>query len=166
MDSDYLLDDEGYVVIRFVGRKPDLGNSLKSSTANAVTKTQSIKVKHLRKTYGPDMDLKKWLEDPNHIYTGRNGRIFIDGEIFHYPKSKWANPNVMEKGKKPTKKDYEENFKKYISHLRKSGLLSKEHLDELRGKTLGCFCDTASTTDASCMDCHTKVLLGLLKSEK
>jgi hypothetical protein len=71
----------------------------------------------------------------------------------------------MEKGKKPTKKDYEENFKKYISHLRKNGLLVKNQLDELRGKTLGCFCDTASTTDSSCMDCHAKVLLKLLKTD-
>ena len=156
MDGNYLLDDEGYVVIRFMGKN-------EKKEVKTATKTQSIKVKHLRKTYGSKMDLKKWLEDPNNVYVGRNGRIFIDGEIFHYPRSKWANPNAMEKGNKPTKKDYDENFKKYVSHLRKSGLLTKEHLDELRGKTLGCFCDTASTTDASCMDCHTKVLLDLLK---
>lgn len=158
--KNYALDDEGYVIIKFIGRKVE-------DEAESDTKTQSIKIKHLRKKYGQKMDLKTWLEDPNNVYVGRNGRIFIgtgdDKEIFHYPRSKWANPNAMEKGKIPTKKDYEQNFKKYISHLEKEGLLTKKSLDELRGKTLGCFCDTASTTDASCMDCHTKVLLDLLK---
>ena len=112
------------------------------------------------------MDLREWLKDPNNVYVGRRGRIFIDGEIFHYPGSKWANPNALEKGKKPTRKDYEENFVKYQKHLAAKGLLKKEVLGDLQGKTLGCFCDTASTTGPGCMDCHTKVLLKLLEKMK
>ncbi len=161
--SEYILDDEGYVVIRFLDAAGNVMFVSSVDKAGKVTKTQSVKIKYLRKVYGPKTDFRKWLEDPNNMYVGRGGRIFIDKEIFHYPKSKWANPNPMEKGKVPTKKDYEENFKKYLKHLQKKGLTEESALDELRGKTLGCFCDTASTTGACSMDCHTKVLLELLQ---
>ena len=114
------------------------------------TTTQSVKVAHLRKKYGKDVDLRKWLENSNNIYVGRRGRIFIDGEIFHYPESQWANPYKV--------KDYslDESLQLYRQHLKDEGLLDK--LNELKGKCLGCFCDTASTTDIHKIDCHTKVL--------
>jgi len=159
----YAVDDEGYVVVQFLDRngKPDV---YESQIEKRQTRTQSVKVKHLRKTYGAKMNLRTWLKDPTNVYVGRGGRIFIDGEIFHYPGSKWANPNAM---KIPaTKKEYKENFAKYRKHLAAKGLLKKEILGDLQGKTLGCFCDTASTTGPGCMDCHTKVLLERLGKMK
>ena len=38
------------------------------------------------------MNLRKWIENPNNVYVGRRGRIFIDKEIFHYKESPFANP--------------------------------------------------------------------------
>lgn len=120
------------------------------------TTTQSVKISNLRKKYGNDINLRKWLEDPNNVYVGRHGRIFIDKEIFHYPGSKWANPNKVTD--KATEKDLEDNLILYRQHLEKEGLLTIENLSELKGKCLGCFCDTASTTSVNKIDCHTKVL--------
>lgn len=123
------------------------------SIANKKTTTQSVKVSHLRKVYGKDMNLKTWLENPENVYVGRRGRIFINGEIFHYPQSQWANPF------KASEYSLSESLSLYSNHLKEKGLLTEESLKELKGKTLGCFCDTASTTDSHILDCHTKVLL-------
>ena len=41
------------------------------------------------------MNLKRWMSDPQNVYVGRRGRIFIDGDIFHYRESKWANPYTV-----------------------------------------------------------------------
>lgn len=116
------------------------------------TKTQSVKVSKLRKVYGNDINLHKWLLNPQNVYVGRRGRIFIDGEIFYYPGSQWANPFK--------RSDYtlEESLKLYRNHLEEKGLLTYDKLIELKGKTLGCFCETASTTPSNKLDCHTKVL--------
>lgn len=58
-----------------------------------------IKVANLRKLCGYDTNLESWLNDPNNIYCGRPGRIFIteNGEkkYFSYKGSKWANPYTL-----------------------------------------------------------------------
>lgn len=67
----------------------------RNDTSTDVT-TECIKVAELRKKYGPDIDLKKWMAQPNNLYCGRAGRIFIyhgkEKERFAYPASIWANP--------------------------------------------------------------------------
>lgn len=108
-----------------------------------------IKVDALRKASGDrSADLRKWMEDPNNIYVGRHGRIFIDKEIFPYKGSKWANPY------KVGPKDYtlEESIRLYRKHLVDSGLINDIH--ELDGKQLGCFCDQSDV-------CHAQVLAEL-----
>lgn len=122
-------------------------------------KTQCIKVSSLRKTYGSDIDLKKWIEMPENLYVGRNGRIFItdketkDKNIFHYKGSKWANPF------KVGDKDYklEESLKLYKEHVVNTGLIND--IDELGGKVLGCFCDQNN-------GCHAKILMELYKAKQ
>lgn len=135
----------------------------KVSLSTKLTKTQSIKVSHLRKTYkNKDINLKIWLEDPQNVYTGRPGRIFIDKKIFHYPGSKWANPFKV--GTKPGEYTLKKSLELYRQHLIDENLIDDIH--ELKGKTLGCFCDTATTTGAHSIDCHTKVLLGEISNLK
>ena len=109
-------------------------------------KTQCIKIDALRKTYSKDMNLEKWISDENNLYVGRRGRIFIDGEIFHYKESKWHNPY------KVTDYSLEDSLKLYKNHILSGGL--KNELDELEGLTLGCFCDQSDP-------CHAKVLMDL-----
>lgn len=93
------------------------------------------------------------MQNPNNLYTGRHGRIFItengNKRIFHYPASKWANPYSL--------KDYtlEESIRLYKEHLVKSGLISQ--VSELKGKNLGCFCDQSEI-------CHAQILAQLANS--
>lgn len=116
-------------------------------------KTICVKVASLRKVYGKDINLRLWLENPDNLYVGRNGRIFIDEEVFHYPASKWGNPF------KVTGKDsysLEESLRLYREHVLGSELVND--LEELKGKTLGCWCDQSG-------DCHAKVLKELYEEK-
>lgn len=116
-----------------------------------------IKVSDLRKL--GYTDLEHWMQDPNNLYTGRRGRIFItdpnkpkepgvNPRIFNYPASKWKNPY------KVGPKDYTLNTSLilYVLYLFKTGLIYE--IDELEGKNLGCFCEKPP--------CHAKVLVDLL----
>lgn len=124
--------------------------------------TQSVKIEHLRKKYGPAMDLRRWLTDQRNVYVGRSGRLFIDKEIFHYQDSKWKNPYKV--GTKPGQYSLNDSLNLYWQHLNSSGLINQ--IGELEGKVLGCFCDTASTTGENAIDCHTKVLTYAYHSRK
>lgn len=104
-------------------------------------------------------DLEQWMQDPNNVYTGRRGRIFItDGatkqkRFFGYAGSKWENPYTL--------KDYplEKSLQLYIIHLFRSGLILQ--IDELRGKNLGCFCVHQRSATGS-PTCHAQILVDLL----
>ena len=117
-----------------------------------VPKTQCLKVASLRKKYGDEnIDLEKWMAMPNNLYTGRRGRIFIgsgdEKRIFHYSDSKWGNPYIV------PEYSLEESLKLYEIHVREKLL---KDIQELEGKTLGCFCDQSQP-------CHTKILVKLFK---
>ena len=125
--------------------------------------TVCLKVGSLRKTYRDEnISLKKWMEDPNNLYVGRQGRIFITysdidpntgnkrREIFHYKGSKWQNPYKV--GKKTGEYTLDQSLKLYREHVIKTGLVNQ--LRELEGKTLGCFCDQSG-------DCHAKTLVSM-----
>jgi hypothetical protein len=90
-------------------------------------------------------DLMHWLENPDHIYIGRNVRYVVGAN-----QSKWANPF--------SKKKYGharcvEMYKDYITH--KPALLSD--LSELEGKVLGCWCKPAK--------CHGDILVELINGK-
>lgn len=77
------------------------------------------------------------------IYIGRN--IQMGG--WNLPRSKWANPySIQEYGR-------EECLKKYREFILTSDLL--KDLDELSGKTLGCWCAPQA--------CHGDILVELWK---
>ena len=119
------------------------------------TSTQCVKVSFLRKDYDKDINLDRWMENPENVYVGRRGRIFItqkDGskKVFHYPESKWANPYKVGK-EYYSLKDSLDLYRKYLID---KGL--DKDIQELKGKTLGCFCDQKN-------DCHAKVLKELLE---
>jgi hypothetical protein len=98
------------------------------------TKVVNVKVKYIRPAYA---DLEKWMENPDHVYIGRPGIVFIRGERF--PKTKdrfdWGNPfkdgdNCLVR--------YEEWLRKKIE--KESFTEFTEELKKLKGKTLGCWC--------------------------
>ena len=119
------------------------------------TKTQCLKINELRKA-GYD-HLEHWLQTPGNVYVGRRGRLFIteDGEkrVFHYPESRWKNPYPVEKGM-----SLEDSLKKYRLYLEENDKL--QYLDELRGKTLGCFCKQVNGK----IQCHAQILQELINS--
>ena len=70
-------------------------------------------------------DLQKWIQDEINIYIGRRTKKL--------QASKWANPYKIQK---PV--DRETVVLLYKRHLQGSGLFNC--IDELKGKTLGCWC--------------------------
>jgi hypothetical protein len=131
--------------------------SAQSSQNHKRTATrQCIKVTELRKKFGSEMTLRDWLSCPENVYTGRPGRVFINKVYFGYPGSKWANPFKIS-SENPDESRHE-SLRLYREHITKKIAENPEeyNLDELRGRSLGCFCKPNES-------CHTDVLLELLK---
>ncbi len=108
------------------------------STAPTTT-VANCRVQHLRPTY---VNLKAWLGNPEHVYIGRPGIVFIDGERFPKKGSPFANPF---KGK-----DALDKFKVYFRRRVQTDPEFTRALLQLRGKRLGCWCHPAP--------CHGHVL--------
>ncbi len=89
-------------------------------------------------------DLEDWMKDDDHVYIGRDMSFYVkDAEG-----SKWANPfSVKKYGRDGCLKKYRE----YI--MSNDELLGQ--LDELEGKTVGCWCAPAN--------CHGDILMELVK---
>lgn len=87
-------------------------------------------------------NLLHWLENDSNVYIGRNLSFYVPGAT----KSKWANPYSVKK--------YGRNqcLELYRKHLYDSGLIN--NLEELKGKTLGCWCHPEG--------CHGDILVELL----
>ena len=116
-----------------------------------MTSKQCVKVSELRKEGYTDFE--NWLETKNNIYVGRTGRIWIHGEnkrIFHYKGSKWENPFKVDQNC-----SLEKSLTQYADYIIESGLIYD--IDELKGKTLGCWCTTA--------DCHANILSEVANGE-
>lgn len=113
------------------------------------TTVVNVKVKYIRPKHH---NLKIWMEDPNNVYIGRKGIVFIDGERFPKESSIWANPFKITKTE--TRDSVVEKYREYIvQQIEEKDLHFK--LEELRGKQLGCWCAPES--------CHGDVLLSLLE---
>jgi len=123
--------------------------------SNKVKSTRTcVKVANLRKLYGSDATLEKWLENPENIYCGRSGRIFINGEYFGYEGSKWANPFTT---KKYSLDKCIELFREHITNKIEENPEYYD-LDELRSKNLGCWCNPKDK-------CHVDILMELIDNE-
>lgn len=131
---------------RCITRKP--GTKTDTAYRQPLTKVVCVKQKSLN--YQGYKDLKDWLTNPDHVYIGRDMTHYVPGAVG----SKWQNPFHV--------KDYERDkcidmYKEYIQTDTKKydGKTLMESLEELRGKTLGCWCKPDS--------CHGDVIVGLLK---
>ncbi|MHB1910116.1 MAG: DUF4326 domain-containing protein [Nitrososphaerales archaeon] len=118
---------------------------LDSQPKSKSTRVTCIKVAELRKQ--GYRDLLHWLEDPNHIYIGRNMVYYVPGS----ERSKWCNNYTVKKYGR------EECLKLYKEHVIKSGLI--KDIEELRGMTMGCWCSVEEP-------CHGKILIELLEGKK
>ena len=87
-----------------------------------------VRIGNLRVVYdNDDISLKIWMQDPDNLYVGRSGRIFIyypyiGPEMYHYKSSKWHNPFKV--GTVTGKYTLEESLKLYRQHIIDSGLVN------------------------------------------
>ncbi len=110
----------------------------------------NCKVKYIRPKYN---NLKEWMNDPNNIYIGRGGVVFIDKKRFPAQASKFANPYKV--GKDGTRKEVIDKYRTYITHQLKDDKNFQTELASIKGKNIGCWCHP--------YPCHGNVLLELLK---
>jgi len=59
------------------------------------TRVVNVKVAHIRPKYN---NLAEWMADPNNVYIGRRGIVFIDKVRFPKENSAFANPFKIKKG--------------------------------------------------------------------
>lgn len=100
-----------------------------------VPKVVCVKVAHIRPDYH---DLKEWMADPENLYIGRGGVLFIDGVRYPPRASPFANPFKIGKGEAVSR---EVAISMYRDHLRaklSAGTIKWEQLDGI--KRLGCWC--------------------------
>lgn len=109
--------------------------------AESKTTSVNVSVKYLRPKY---KNLNEWRLDPNNVYCGRS----VSYSHVQAPASKWANPYPL------SRYTIERSLELYEQHIRATLYQS---LDELRGKTLGCWCKPER--------CHTDVLIKLIEEK-
>lgn len=95
----------------------------------------NVKVAYIRPSYA---NLKEWMLDPDNVYIGRKGVVFVDG--VRYPKhdSMWSNPFKITANS--TRADVILQYERYIRAKIANGDISAEDIASLAGKRLGCWC--------------------------
>lgn len=130
------------------------------------TKVVNVKVKYIRDNKQKDPNhkryenLKEWMENPNHVYIGRQGIVFIKdkktGKKERFPKrpSEFANPFKVNKTN--SRNDVCKLFEIYIKNKINKNTELKKRLMNLKGKTLGCWCKPEA--------CHGDILVNIIDS--
>ncbi len=117
------------------------------------TRIANVKVACIRPQY---QNLKEWMADPNNVYIGRRGIVFIDGVRFPPQDSIFANPFKV--GRDGTRQEVIDKYRDYIVAKIENGEIPPEEIENLRGKTLGCWCYTTGEEG----ECHGDVLAEIL----
>lgn len=113
----------------------------------------NCKVQYIRPEYN---NLKEWVSNPQNVYVGRAGVVFVDKERFPKVASPFCNPYKV--GKDGTLEEVVAKFRAYmVSRLNQEPVLVQQLL-ALEGKRLGCWCKPNS--------CHGDVLLELIQEYK
>lgn len=125
-------------------------NSMPTSTSKTMS-VVNVKVAHIRPKHA---NLKEWTEDPQNVYIGRQGIVFVNKVRFPPCASKWHNPyKVSANGY--TREEALDLYRAHLLNMLKNEETMKEFL-ELKGKTLGCWCKP----DA----CHGDIIVELLNT--
>ena len=111
----------------------------------------NCKVKYIRPKYN---NLKEWINDPNNVYIGRGGVVFIDKKRFPSQPSNFANPYKLDE--QYTREEVIDKYKTYITQKLKDDENLQKELLNMKGKNLGCWCHPEP--------CHGDVLLDLIKN--
>ncbi len=108
----------------------------------------NVRVAYIRPEY---QNLKDWCEDPNNVYIGRKGIVFVDGARYPTHDSVWANPYKLNDMTR------EESLEKYKNYIQAKINNNEVDIEELRGKTLGCWCKP--------QNCHGDILKEILENK-
>lgn len=108
----------------------------------------NVKIKNLRPNFS---NLKEWTNAPNHVYIGRKGIVFIEGERFPKNDSQWCNPYKIQG--EITREKCLEQYKEYLLNLLNDPEIKKQFL-QLYGKVLGCWCSPEQ--------CHGNIIIDIL----
>ena len=115
-----------------------------------MTTVVNCKVQYIR-PLGYD-NLKEWIEDPNNIYIGRAGVVFIDKKRFPPTASRFANPFKI--GADGTRDEVLEKYRAYITQRLNQSQELRDELIGMKDKNLGCWCHPEP--------CHGNVLMELI----
>ena len=115
-------------------------NKNKNKNKNRATTVVNVKKVHLQKI--GYINFEDWVKDPNNVYIGRHN-VYVKGTF----KSKWCNPYSA---KKYGREKCIDMYKQYL--IGNDDLFS--HINELKGKTLGCWCKPEA--------CHGDIILQML----
>lgn len=123
----------------------------------------SVKVNDIRPKYN---NLYEWMNDPQNVYIGRRGVVFIDGILnseskIRYPlvDSIWANPFKITD--RCTREQCISLYRNYILEKIRNGDITRDDILNLKGKTLGCWCKTKTAPHTPC---HGDVLINIINS--
>ena len=100
-----------------------------------MTSVVNVKVKNIRPEYD---NLKEWMANPNNIYIGRQGVVFVDGERWPKQSSEWCNPYKITAGKL-TREDVLLKYKEHLNNKLEDSETLRRFV-ALKGKNLGCWC--------------------------
>lgn len=111
---------------------------------------ENVKVKYIRlKGF---QNLEEWMKDPNNVYIGRSGVVFINKQRFPKNLSIFCNPYVI--GKHGNRDEVINLYRNHIIQKIEQSDNFKNQLISLKGKNLGCWCYPEP--------CHGDVLLELI----
>ena len=101
-------------------------------------------------------NLKEWVANPQNVYVGRAGVVFVkEGDKQErFPKTASLFCNPFKVGKDGTREEVVAKFRSYLQHKIQNEEGFKEELLLLKGKKLGCWCKPEA--------CHGDVLVELM----
>lgn len=100
-------------------------------------KVVNVKTKYIRPEYE---NLQEWCENPNNVYIGRKGIVFIDGERYPKKDSFFANPYKLGKHADTIEEILEMYENKLRQDLEDDPETMRKKLWSIRNKNLGCWC--------------------------
>lgn len=119
------------------------------------TKVVCVKVNDIRPKY---QDLQEWMLDPNNVYIGRRGIVFISRVRYPPKDSIWCNPFKIQGSL--TREQVIDQYRYYIINKIRNQEITLDQLQTLRGKNLGCWCKERGQN----ISCHGDVLVELLNN--
>jgi len=111
----------------------------------------NVKVNCIRPKYN---NLEEWMADPNNVYIGRKGVVFINGQRYPKHDSIWHNPFKINQTN--SREDVLQKYELYIRSKLDDNMLNM--LLDLEGKNLGCWCAPEP--------CHGHILVKLIDEYK